>query len=139
MKRRIAAALALTLVATAMMPATALAHHHGGGHHGSRRQATYTAPAPSYSAPAQTAETTAPLVADVCQVEGCATIGEHCHEEGVIVAHYYGDGHDWHGEYDHYYGDGHDYHEQYDHYYGDGHGCHDQYDCYYGDGHSYHH
>ena len=49
MKRRIAAALALTLVATAMMPATALAHHHGGGHHGSRRQATYTAPAPTYT------------------------------------------------------------------------------------------
>lgn len=135
MKKRIAAALALTLVATAMMPATALAHHHGGGHHGSRRQAT----APTYSAPAQTAAETAPLVADVCQWDGCTTIGEHCHEEGVIVAHYYGDGHDWHSEYDHYYGDGHDYHEQYDHYYGDGHGCHDQYDCYYGDGHSYHH
>lgn len=142
MKRRIIAALMVTVAAVAMMPATAMAHHggghHGGGHHGGyQSQATYTAPAPTYTAPAQTytapAQTntvaTAPVVAPVCTVEGCTTIGEHVHEDGCVVTHYYGDGHDCHTEYDHYYGDGHDYHDQCGHYYGDGHDHHNDY-CY---------
>ncbi len=115
------AVMGLVIAATST---TAYAHGHGGSHHSSgRSQVAYTAPAPVYTAPAQTTTSTIPLVAAVCGAEGCAIIGEHTHDNVNIVTHYYGDGHDYHDEYDHYYGDGHDYHDQYDHYYGDGH-CH---------------
>jgi hypothetical protein len=105
MKRVILILMAVVFISASTSTSVYAGNHCGGGHY-DRTQAVNP---PTISNTTTRHAEIISLSADICAVEDCMIIGEHCHQAGITVTHYYGDGHDYHDQYDHCNGSGHNY------------------------------